>query len=139
MKTLGIQIKSDEAILVVLEQSNDGKIFQTNECAKFNISESENPDHVKHFRDQIFAAFDSISPARVGILARNANGKGQNAPSPMSFKLEGIIQLYEKIKVEIIWPQSINAFLKKNDPPIPSKHKYQADALNVAYYLTKQR
>jgi hypothetical protein len=138
MKTIGIQIKSEEAILVVLVEDENGNITQDNDYTKFSIGEPDNPDHVKQFRDQINTALDAITPDRVAILARNANGKGRNAPSPISFKLEGIIQLYENIRVETVWPQSINAFLRKNDAPAPSKHKYQTDALNLAYYLLKQ-
>jgi len=139
MKTIGIQIKSTEAIIVVLENDTDGNIFQTNESAKFGISEPNKPYQVKQFRDQINAAFDSISASRIGIVARNANAKGQRTPSPISFKLEGIIQLYDKLEIEIVWPQTTIAYFKKNPKTTKAKNKYQEDAFDVAYFLFNKK
>ncbi len=135
MKTIGIQIKSREAILVVLEKDAVGNITQTIESAKFGIDDPTKPNQVRQFRDQINAAFDSIGATRIGIVARNANGKGDRAPSPISFKLEGIIQLYEKVDVEEIWKQTTIAYFKKNSKLGSAKNKYQEDAYDVAYYL----
>ena len=135
MKTVGIQIKSNEAILVVLEKDSTDSIIQTSESTKFSIGDPDNPGQVKQFRDQINTAFDSIKPSRIGIMARNAKAKGVMMPSPLSFKLEGIIQLYEKLDIEIIWPQTLTAYFKKHPQSMTPKNKYQADALDVAYYL----
>lgn len=135
MKTIGIQIKSAEAIIVVLEKDAEGNISQTNESAKFNIADSSKPNQVKQFRDQINSAFDSIGATKIGIVARNPNGKVERSPSPISFKLEGIIQLYDKIEVEIIWKQTTSAYFKKHDRTSIAKNKYQEDAFDIAYYL----
>jgi hypothetical protein len=138
MKTIGIQIKSTEAILVVLEKDDEGNITQTNESAKFSIDYPNKPNQVRQFRDQINAAFDSIGAIRIGIVARNANGKGDRAPSPISFKLEGIVQLYDKVDIEQVWKQTTNSFFKKNAKMGSAKNKYQDDAYEVAYYLISQ-
>jgi hypothetical protein len=135
MKTIGIQIKSTEAIMVVLEKASDGSIIQTNESARFIINDPTKPNQVKQFRDQINSTFDSISATRIGIVARNANGKGERAPSPVSFKLEGIIQLYGKLEIELVWKQTTIAYFKKNQRKTSPKTKYQEDAFDVAYYL----
>lgn len=135
MKVIGIQIKSKETILVVLEKDSVGNITQTNESAKFGIDDPTKPNQVRQFRDQINAAFDSISASRIGIVARNANGKGDRAPSPVSFKLEGIIQLYDKIETELVWKQTTNAYFKKNTKTLTPKNKYQEDAFDLAVYL----
>jgi hypothetical protein len=139
MKTIGIQIKSYEAILVVLEQNEAGIIVQTNESSKFGIDDPSKPVQVRQFREQINSAFDSIDPRRIGIMARNAKATGLRAPSAMSFKLEGIIQLYEKNDIELVWPQSIAAFYKRNPRLLSPKHKYQQDAFDVAYYLLQDK
>ncbi len=47
MKTLSIQIKSNEAILVVLDKQVDGNTVQTNECTKFLVEDHTNSDHIK--------------------------------------------------------------------------------------------
>lgn len=138
MKAIGIQIKSSEAILVVLEKDEKGNIFQTTESSKYGISDPSKPNQIKQFRDQINSAFDSIYPSRIGIVSRNANGKGQRAPSPISFKLEGIIQLYEKLEIEIIWPQTTIAYFKTNPKVLKANNKYQEDAFDLAYYLINQ-
>lgn len=135
MKTIGIQIKGTEVILVVLEKDNDGKIFQTAESTKFCLDDPNKAHQVKQFRDQVNISFDNINALRIAILARNANGKAQRAPSPISFKLEGIIQLYDKKDIEIIWPQTIASHFKKNPKSIAAKNKYQDDAFDLAYYL----
>ena len=135
MKVIGIQIKSKEAILVVLEKDAAGNITQTKESGKFKIDEPDDPNQVKQFRDQINSEFDSIGASRIGIVARNANGKVERAPSPISFKLEGIIQLYEKVEVEIVWKQTIKACLKKKTKSITAKNKYQVDAFDLAFSL----
>ena len=138
MKTIGIQIKSTEAILVVLEKDEEGNITQTNESAKFGIDDPTKPYQVRQFRDQINTAFDSIGATRIGVVARNANGKGDRAPSPISFKLECIIQLYDKVDIEQVWKQTTNSFFKKNAKMGSPKNKYQDDAYEVAYYLISQ-
>lgn len=135
MKTLGIQIKSAEAILVVLKQDESGTIVQTDECTRFEIVDIYDSEQVRRFRDQINVVLDTIKPNKVGICKRNANGKGKMAPSPVSFKLEGIIQLYDKVPIEFVAPQTLQAFLKKNPSAISPKNKYQQDAFDLAYLL----
>ena len=138
MKTIGIQIKSLEAIIVVLEKDASGNITQTKESAKFGIDDPTRPNQVRQFRDQINAAFDSIGASRIGIVARNPNGKGFRAPSPISFMLEGIIMLYDKIDIEQLWEITTIAYFKRNAKTGSAKNKYQEDAYDVAYYLISQ-
>lgn len=138
MKTIGIQIKSTEAILVVLEKNEEGVISQTQDSARFDIQEPLVATQIRQFKDQINTAFDSVKPVKIGIVARNANAKGDLMPSPMSFKLEGIIQLYEKIEVQIIWKPTITAFFRKKNFDIKAKHKYQNDAFDLALYLLEK-
>lgn len=135
MKILGIQLKSNEAILVVLKQDEEGIITQLSESTKFKIDDPTDSIQVRQFRDQVNTAFDSISPDKIGIMARNHKAKGTRAPSPMSFKLEGIIQLNDKYPISFVWPQSIAAFYKKNKPVLSSNKKLEENAFNVAYYL----
>lgn len=138
MKVLGIQIKSTEAILVVLKQDAAGTIVQTDECTRFEIVDIYDSGQVRRFRDQVNVALDTIKPNKVGICKRNANGKGKMAPSPASFKLEGIFQLYDKVQIEFVAPQTVQAFLKKNPCSTKPKNKYQQDAFDLAYLLIKK-
>lgn len=139
MKALGIQIKSNEAILVVLTKQGDGTVTQSIEGTTFEIKDIYNSNQIRQFRDQIIIAFDSIKPDRIAICKRNENGKGMMAPSPVSFKLEGIIQLYDKVEIEFVAPQTTKAFLKKNPCPLLPSKKKQQDAFDVAYYLLNSK
>lgn len=138
MKTIGIEIKSLEAILVVMEEDASGNIVQSDDSIKFSIQDSKSNDQVRQFWAQLNASFDSINPDRIGILARIASAQSKFSSSGYSFKLEGLFQLYEKMEVEIISPQTISAFLKRNPCPTAPNNKYQANALNLAYYLLKE-
>lgn len=135
MKTIGIQIKSNEMILVVLEKDHEGNIKQLSESTKFKIDDPTNQDQVKQFKNQINTFFDAVKATRIGIVARNYNGKGRMAPSPISFKLEGIVQLYEKLPIEIIWKKTTDTFFTKNPKHIGAEKIYQVDAFDLAYYL----
>ncbi|TDE08178.1 DUF3010 family protein [Dyadobacter psychrotolerans] len=137
MKTIGIEIESNEAIIAVLEQDEGGNLSQvTKECVKLDIGDSMNSGHVKQFRDQIDATFNAISPDKISSLSRNISGPF--ASSPLTFKIEGIIQLYQKVTVELVSSKTVKAFLKKKENEIAPKFKYQTNALNLAFYLIKQ-
>lgn len=138
MKAIGIQIDGDETIIVVLHKDVNGTITQTDECVRFNIADHSVSAQVQQFRDQVNSTFDLITPAIIGIKMRNAKAKERGTvrpPSPISFKLEGIIQLYSKCNIDFVWPQTITACKKRNGDFPASKHKYQQDAFDIAYYL----
>lgn len=138
MKVVGIEIKSTEAILVVLERDGDGNITQSKECIKFGIKDSQDNNQVRQFMKQVKVSLNNINPDTIGLLARNGKAKGMMTPSPFSFKLEALFQLYDKKEVTFIWPQTISAFLKKNPRKIEPEKIYQDGAFNVAYYLLNQ-
>lgn len=138
MKVIGIEIKSMEAILVVLEKDEGGIIRQSNESTKIGIIDSANNNQIRQFKQQVKASLDNINADRISILARNGNAKARMAPSPFSFKLEGIFQLYEKVDIEIIWPQTVLAFLKKTPCTLSPGLRYQENAFNLACYLLNQ-
>jgi hypothetical protein len=135
MKAVGIDINSLEAVLVVLAKSSNGQVIQTNECIKFRINESESNVQVRQFLQQVNASLDTINPDVIAILARNGEAKGRMAPSPFSFKLEGLFQLYTRKDVELVWPQTLSAYFKKTPRTLTPDKKFQEDAFNMAYYL----
>jgi hypothetical protein len=135
MKVVGIEIKSTEAVLVVLEKDANGVITQSDESTKIGITDSVSNSQVRQFMQQAKASLDNINADEIAILARNGKARGTMAPSPFSFKLEGLFQLYEKKEVQFIWPQTLSASFKKNPCTISPAKKYQGDAFNLAYYL----
>jgi len=86
--------------------------------------------------DTIQNYFDSVKPEAIAIQTRQTKGRFSAAPS--SFKLEGLIQLYDKVDISFISPQTIAAFYKKNDLKIQCDNKYQENALKLANYLLNQ-
>lgn len=135
MKAIGIQIQGNEVILVVLQKDAQGNITQLSQSAKFGVTDHTSNLQIRQFRDQITASFDSINADVIGVIARNASTSSRMKSSPVSFKLEGILQLYPSKEVEFIWPQSIVPFLKKHQLTITPKNKYQQDALELAFML----
>lgn len=135
MTTVGIQIKANEAILVVLQRDDNGVISQTNQSTKYKIEDHLDNAQIRQFKDQINVALDAVKPDRIGIIARVASAKGPMKVSPLSFKLEGIMQLYDKKKVEFVWAQTLSAFFKKSPTTLNPVHQYQKDAFELALYL----
>ena len=85
MKVIGIEIKSNEAIVVVLEKDATGKIVQSVESTKIGIADSASNNQVRQFMQQVKASLDNINADEIAILARNGKAKGTMAPSPFSF------------------------------------------------------
>lgn len=136
MKTIGIQIESHVAILVVLEKNEEGVISQTRESIKFKIADANSNEQVKQFRDQINVAFDAIAPDHVGILARKATGRF--AASGISFKLEGIMQLNAAYDISFVAPKTIKTFLANTPCDLEPFLKGQQEAFDLAFYLVHQ-
>jgi hypothetical protein len=135
MKVIGIEIKSTEAILVVLEKDGAGVITQSDESTKIGITDSASNSQVRQFMQQVKASLDNINADEIALVARNGKAKGTMTPSPFSFKLEGLFQLYDKKDVQFVWPQTVSAFFKKRPCGISPSKKYQENAFNLACYI----
>lgn len=131
---IGIEIDGRKVIACVLKK-DDGEIENCTGNYKPIILENDDvAANVVLFRNSLFATFDAYNPSVIIIKARNPKGKGAYAPSPISFKVEGIIQTYEKCDVRLIAPQTVAAYFKKRTPVISPKFGYQEAAFNLAYH-----
>ena len=143
MRTIGIEIKGREVRIVVLENNEEGIVDITGSYKPLKLEEDEITENVILFRNTLHATFDSFNPDAIVIRWRNPKpAKGFNdennfGSSPISFKIEGLIQTYESSKIAIIKPQTVTAFLKRNELPIHAKYGYQTEALKMAYYFIK--
>ena len=133
MKTVGIQIDGSKMIIGVIERYDDGNVELSELSRKLVLKNHLDNLEVRNFRDELYTALDIIEADRIAYIARNP--KGQQSASPLSFKLEGILQLYSKLEVESFWPVSISAYFRKNKYKDLKKHKYQDKALKLATYL----
>lgn len=131
---IGVDIDGRKVIIVVLRMEAGEIKDLTGTYKPLTLQEDNNAANVILFRNALHATFESYNPNEILIKTRNPNGKGSYAPSPISFKVEGIIQTYEKCNVCMVAPQTIAAFFKKNTATLAPKFGYQADAFNLAYY-----
>jgi len=134
MKTIGIDIDKKKVIVVALETTPNFVQLQP-EIKYFELKDDRDGTELKTFMNALHSYFDSISADKIGIVTRQT--KGRFAASPYSFKVEGLIQLYDKTEIEFVTPQALNAHFKKNEIPLSFAFSYQEKALKLACYLGK--
>ncbi|MEP7197510.1 MAG: DUF3010 family protein [Saprospiraceae bacterium] len=134
MKVIGIDIDKTKAIFYALEKDADGNIIKLTGNFKYAIlSNDTDNSRVREFQTTIHSFFDNINPNKIAILTRQTKGRFKS--SPLSFKIEGLIQCYVKIEIEFIPPMTLIAFYKKNNFELTLEHSYQEKAAKLAYYL----
>jgi hypothetical protein len=93
---------------------------------------------VHKFVDVIHSHFNEMQFDKIAILKRAKSLKAKFPVSPISFKLEGLIQTYKESEINFIAPQTISAYFKKNQKVFKPKYAYQNSAADLAYYLLKK-
>ena len=136
MKTLGIEIKANVAVFCAIE--DNGSISDiTGTMKKLELKDDESSVEVNEFMNVVYSYFKDMKFDKIGIIKRNKSVKAKFRVSPISFKLEGFIQIYPDQEIEFITPQSLRAFMKKNPLPFNPKFSYQVSSAELAYYLVK--
>lgn len=133
----GIELKSSEAILVVLECNNDITRFIDIEPRKIKLGNDESSELIKSFYDSVvnFAKDNHIDT----IVIKKRAKKGTMAGGSISFKLEAIIQLNGVSDVAFVSGQGIAAAQKKNPFLLPENIlKYQETAFMAACLYNRQ-
>jgi hypothetical protein len=134
MTICGIEMSGSEVRLVLLRGDKSSFSHADVKPKKLKLTDDENPEEVRAFRDSIFAFFRENSVNLVAIKKRGK--KGNFSGGPIGFKIEGIIQLYEDSPVKLVPAQTIAAKLKKDSPDKPeSLLRYQYVAFETAYSL----
>ena len=132
MTICGIEMSASEIRLVLLQGEKENFTLVDTEPRKIQLTDDTDQDEVKAFRDSIFAYFYENQVSE--IIVKKRGKKGEFSGSPVGFKLEGIIQLYEGCPVTLISPQSIAAIHKKYDIEKPKElRKYQHTAFETAF------
>jgi hypothetical protein len=137
MKVIGVDISGRDVRIVALDNSNGEIVNCTGKYKPIKLEDDEKAENVMLFKNMLFATLESFSPSAIVINHRNPNAGGKYAPSPISFKIEGLIQLYEDATVCFTSKQTIAAFFKKNSLEIAVDYNYQKDALKLAYHYLK--
>ncbi|HBS86464.1 MAG: hypothetical protein A2W91_19810 [Bacteroidetes bacterium GWF2_38_335] len=134
MKVIGIEIEKKRAVCFALEQDSQGTYINlTGKFRYLEIQEDQDNGEIRNFQSAIHAFFNSISPDAIAIISRQPKGKFSS--STFSFKLEGLIQCYDRLEVEFVSPRTLTAYYKKNSLTVPFENKYQENALKLANYL----
>lgn len=134
----GIEIKSNEAILALIEIRDGTFEFIKSSINKFQFN-ADNQEQYKSFFE-VFSQFikqNNIS----AIYLKKPVDKGQQISGPNSFRIETLINL-TTIQVYSIHPNTLAAFAKRNTVTIvniDSANKYQYNALLAAQYGISNR
>ena len=136
MKTCGIEIDNNTAIIIAIEKYDDGTSEICENSTKIILNEHETSLNIKEFADLIYFQLDTIGANSISVIKRQT--KGQFSAGALSFKIESIIQCYKGSDVVLVALPTVKAFLKKNPNPLKPKYKYQVNALNTAHYLMEK-
>ena len=135
MKTIGIEIDNNRAIFFILEKKEDKINNLTNNFKYLKLNDDKSNSEIQNFQSIIFSHFDSINPDKIAIIIRQ--GKGPYASSSVSFKIEAIIQCYNKIDIEFVSTQALTNYYKKNNFNIEIEHEYQQKSAKLSNYLLR--
>ena len=128
MKVCGIELKSNIATLVVL----NNKEFTDLKIKKILLENDEFQENIRAFCNEFLLFLEQNQIEKIYIKKRAK--KGNFAGGPVTFKIEGLIQLNPICDVELISPQAISSFEKKNTIEFPENlKKYQEQAYLTAY------
>ncbi|HBG24835.1 MAG: hypothetical protein A2X17_02380 [Bacteroidetes bacterium GWF2_41_61] len=134
MRVIGVEIEKKRAICFALEQDSQGSYINlTGNFSYLQIKEDQDNGEIKKFQSAIHTFFDSINPDVIAIISRQP--KGRYSSSTFSFKLEGLIQCYDKVDIEFVSPRTLSAYYKKNPLSVPFDNNYQENAVKLANYL----
>ncbi|WP_072679371.1 DUF3010 family protein [Arcobacter sp. LA11] len=128
MKICGIELKSNNVILVLV----DDKEFIDLKIKKLVLEDDENQEEIRKFCNEFLLFLEQNQVEKIVIKKRAK--KGNFSGGAVTFKIEGLIQLNPLCEVDLVSPQSISSFEKKNIIEFPSSlKKYQEQAYLTAY------
>ena len=134
-RAIGIEINGKAAIFVVLEII-DGTISQVlTKIHKLSLGDQTNSSEVRQFRDVVFSFFNEINADVIAIIKRADSGKF--AAGQVTFKIEGVIQTYGNLDVQIVPLPTIKAHERKNACTVNPKYTYQQNSCLLAKYLLR--
>jgi hypothetical protein len=136
MKVLGISLEGSTAIFSGLEKTGSEIVDISNKFRKVELKNHLDAKEVQSLSEVIHTFLDDIQFDEIAIIKRGT--KGSFAASPISFKIEGLIQMYKNKDVEFIAPPTLRAFYKKNENSFTPKYNYQKAANDLSFYLLER-
>ena len=127
MRICGIELKSNNAIVSVIEHLDDETSFIETKTKKFILGNDEDINSILKYKNEI-ESFLSENKIEKLALKKRAK-KGTFAGGAVTFKSEAIIQLNNICEVNFVTSQSITKYTKTNEPNLPKGlNKYQEQA-----------
>ena len=131
MITCGIELKGSEALLALASLDAGQPVHLPSAIKKIGIEDDEDAGQVREFLARVQAFVSEHGVTHVAIKKRSK--KGDFAGGPVTFKLEGLLQLLQGCEVLLVSPQTIAAQGKKHDfTPLAGLNKYQHEAWKSA-------
>ena len=136
-KICGIEIKSSDVIVAVLDNTNSELIYIDAEPRKIKLGNDEDNVQIRSFYDS-FTNFLRDNHIEAVVIKKRAKN-GQMAGGAISFKIEALIQLNEIASVHFVSGQGIAAAQKKEPFALPAElNRYQENAfMAAALYVRK--
>jgi hypothetical protein len=128
MKVCGIELKSNYTVLTLVDYSSDDIIDYIDlKIKKIVLEDDEDKNSVLKYFNDISTFFMNNNVEK--ILIKKRSKKGAFSGGAVSFKMEGLIQLYSNAEVKLVSAASINSYEKKNEIQFPKElKKYQEQA-----------
>jgi len=127
MKICGIELKSNNAIVSVIETSQTETSYINTKIKKFVLEDDEKIDSILKFKSEIESFLKEYNIEKIALKKRAK--KGTFAGGAVTFKSEAIIQLNEVCEVSFITSQAITKYTKANEIILPNElNKYQEQA-----------
>ena len=134
-KICGIDITGKLITLLILEGTKESFEICESKPLKIELKDHSDQQNIKDFYANVIKFFDDNSVKNVAI---KSGSTGMYKSGPAVFKMEAIIQMTDA-NIQIIKPQTLNAYWKKSEFDIDSEglKKYQHNAFKLAYYFLK--
>ena len=134
IKTCGIELKGNDAIIICLEGNVDEYQLVLTKIKKINLKDTLSQEDIRAFSKQINEFLEDNDFDKVGIKARAT--KGRFAGGSVSFKMEALIQNSNAV-VHLVSGATLRAKLKSRIESIDTSeiNSYQEGALHVALYM----
>ncbi len=127
MKICGIELKSNNAIVSIIEILNEKINYIDIKQKKITLKDDEDKNSLLSFKNEIDTFLEDNQIDKIAIKKRAK--KGTFAGGAVTFKIEVIIQLNSICEVKFISSQAISKYSKKNEiefPPVLNKYQEQS-------------
>jgi len=127
MNLCGIELKSNNAIVSVIEYLDDEINFIETKTKKIVLENDEDINSILKYKTELESFLSEYKIEKIALKKRAK--KGTFAGGAVTFKSEAIIQLNTICTVNFVTSQAISKYTKTNEPNLPKElNKYQEQA-----------